>query len=577
MNTSYFSVSNFSDFLILGPEHPSSKQHGRRCGCPSCTGKIIDSAAKKYSKLYNLTSFPARTDLAPTNPSPYVNGLLSGTKWGSSGYNPTSTTDLKYYIYDNETLGVDLGSDGINDTGLALDSSGKEKTAIENAMAAYSSVSGLTFAETTDKTEANISWALLNNAESGGAGTLGFAFLPGSSLGTSFTTINQESYNLSTDTNAIDQGSYFYITYTHELGHSLGLKHPHDVENATAGTFNVFPGVTADDDGGDNELNSTPWTVMTYNDITATNGLTPGSTANNGYLMNLGAFDIAAIQYLYGPNLSTNSTDTTYTLDSSLTGYKTIWDAGGTDLIDASSLSTAVSIDLRNATLNQAVGGGGFASKIDSVQKGYVIAYDSTGSAIIENATGGSGADTLTGNDSANTLNGGTGDDTLKGNGGADVFQMSAGTDVVQDFTSETDKVEITSGLTYTLTDVGSDMIIATSDGAAIKLEGINTTGFKTSTDISTTFKSHEFTDEYLEGLLGGAADLNGNGNTTDTGTAPDLSSYADGDDYLVTGTLVGAGALTGAKQALDGFNTNQGITFTTGAYKYANLKGSAS
>ena len=127
MNTSYFSVGNFSDFLILGPEHPSSKQHGRRCGCPSCTGKIIDSAAKKYSKLYNLTSFPARTDLAPTNPSPYVNGLLSGTKWGSSGYNPTSTTDLKYYIYDNETLGVDLGSDGINDTGLALDSSGKEK------------------------------------------------------------------------------------------------------------------------------------------------------------------------------------------------------------------------------------------------------------------------------------------------------------------------------------------------------------------------------------------------------------------------------------------------------------------
>ena len=79
---------------------------------------------------------------------------------------------------------------------------------------------------------------------------------------------------------------------------------------------------------------------------------------------------------------------------------------------------------------------------------------------------------------------------------------MSAGTDVVQDFTSETDKVEITSGLTYTLTDVGSDMIIATSDGAAIKLEGINTTGFKTSTDISTKFKSHEFTVEYLEGLL---------------------------------------------------------------------------
>ena len=71
-------------------------------------------------------------------------------------------------------------------------------------------------------------------------------------------------------------------------------------------------------------------------------------------------------------------------------------------------------------------------------------------------------------------------------------------------------------------------------------------------------------------------ADLNGDGDTTDTGTAPDVSGYVDGDDYLVTGTLVGAAALTGAKQALDGFNTTNGITFTKGSYNYAELKGSA-
>ena len=198
-------------------------------------------------------------------------------------------------------------------------------------------------------------------------------------------------------------------------------------------------------DGGNNNLNSTPWTVLSYNDVTSTNGLSP-TAANNGFVTNIGAFDIAAAQYLYGPNNSYESGDTTYLLSSNLNGYQTIWDAGGTDIIDASSLSTAVTIDLRGATLNDEVGGGGFESKIDGEYKGYVIAYNSTGNAIIENATGGGGADTLTGNDSANTLNGGGGNDTLQGNGGADIFQMSAGTDVVNDFASGTDKIVVGTG-----------------------------------------------------------------------------------------------------------------------------------
>ena len=94
------------------------------------------------------------------------------------------------------------------------------------------------------------------------------------------------------------------------------------------------------DNGGNNNLNSTPWTVLSYNDATSTNGLSPNSAANNGFVTNIGAFDIAAAQYLYGPNNSYESGDTTYQLSSNLNGYQTIWDAGGTDIIDANTWSS---------------------------------------------------------------------------------------------------------------------------------------------------------------------------------------------------------------------------------------------
>ena len=62
----------------------------------------------------------------------------------------------------------------------------------------------------------------------------------------------------------------------------------------------------------------------------------------------LGAFDIATLQYLYGPNTTKSTGDTTYYLDTStLNGYQTIWDNGGTDTISAANSGAAVYIDSR--------------------------------------------------------------------------------------------------------------------------------------------------------------------------------------------------------------------------------------
>ena len=98
---------------------------------------------------------------------------------------------------------------------------------------------------------------------------------------------------------------------------------------------------------------------------------------------------ILPIQYRYGPNVNSDTDDTTWYLDEEVSfGWYCIWDNGGTDTITAEQAKSSVSIDLRNATLENEVGGGGYISQIGRESLGYTIAYNSTGDCIIENAVG---------------------------------------------------------------------------------------------------------------------------------------------------------------------------------------------
>ncbi len=387
--------------------------------------------------------------------SPYIAGTFTGSKWGTIDPDLGATTELTYYITPaNEELKLGMTS---------VASTSAEHSAITIAMATYTDVANLVFTETsTGDLNANFRWAFSSNDEARRVGLidddgslLGIADFPGIQ-GNVTSDVITFSDQYAGNSGAIDAGGYYYATLPHELGHALGLAHPHNGPETYAnyeGKFysELYPGVPerGEEIGGENYLNSTPYSLMSYNDVSSQLTLqnsqgvetrvTPGGYVNYGYAEGLGAFDIATIQYLYGPNTSQATGDDVYFLDTStLNGYQTIWDNGGSDTISATNSGAGVVIDLRSATLQNEEGGGGYLSRVDDQFIGYSIAYNTTGTAIIENAIGSSSADRITGNSDNNNLDGGSGndiitsgagDDTLLGNAGNDYLDGGVGSD----------------------------------------------------------------------------------------------------------------------------------------------------
>lgn len=192
----------------------------------------------------------------------------------------------------------------------------------------------------------------------------------------------------------------------HEIGHAIGLEHPHSTWHGTT----TFPGVRPNqpNDAGEHGLNGNHTTIMSYRGIAGALG-TAGVWAVTPM-----AFDIAALQAMYGENLATGSGDDTYVLRSG--AWRCIWDAGGIDEIAGSKGDDH--IDLRPATLALGPGGGGYASYRSAASGGTTIAAG----VVIENADAGLGDDRVRGNAADNILRGGGGDDVIFGSSGDDVL-----------------------------------------------------------------------------------------------------------------------------------------------------------
>ncbi len=195
-------------------------------------------------------------------------------------------------------------------------------------------------------------------------------------------------------------GGYGLLTMVHELGHSLGLKHPGDYNAGGGGT--PGPYLPAETDNRD-------YTLMSYHN---------GASADISGKYGAGpmVYDVLAMQYLYGANTSWHSGNDVYSFGNAALP-QCVWDAGGTNTFDFSACTGATLIDLNDGAFSETAAG------LNNVSIAFGVA--------VHKAMAGSGGSTIIGNELANTITGGAGIDDIQGGAGRDSITGGAGNDLL--------------------------------------------------------------------------------------------------------------------------------------------------
>jgi serralysin len=200
----------------------------------------------------------------------YILGLLSGSYWFRTSdltYSfPTSASD---YDFPYSAFGAfDEGQQAI----------------VRTIYDGLSSFSQLSFTEAAEPGDGILRFAMTD------AGT--FASTPGDSEqdGDSW-------YQYGINFADPDRGTHAFYILLHEIGHTLGLGHGHE------------------DPGLPTEMDSAEFSVMTYRQYVGDDPMNNWTLET--YPQTFMMADIAALQYLYGADFTTNAGDTTYSWSQS--------------------------------------------------------------------------------------------------------------------------------------------------------------------------------------------------------------------------------------------------------------------
>ncbi|RBJ80049.1 calcium-binding protein, partial [Pseudomonas sp. MWU12-2534b] len=361
--------------------------------------------------------------------NPYLDSLLAGTAWGSSEWsNSIFTTRLSYSFITpfQSVFARNYSSDNEYTASYAL--TAQQKIAVTETLGKWSAVANIQFT-LVPETPSNVGDLRFGGYSYMDDDAAAWAYFPGRSPNAGDVWISP-----STNSDMPVKGTYDYMTFMHEIGHALGLKHPFSASSSNSTILTP-------------ELDDVRFTLMSYNNAYSYEPTTPM------------LLDILAIQRLYGANKLWQNGNTTYQWAADQSVFETIWDSGGIDTINASNQLNAVSIDLNEGHFSTI--GKAFVDLKNQtlVNSGLAIAYGSQ----IENAVGSANDDTLIGNTLNNVLDGGAGKDTMIGGLGNDTYIVDNIGDVVTETSALSSEIDtVLSSVSFTL---GANLEILTLTG----------------------------------------------------------------------------------------------------------------
>ncbi|MFS4581541.1 M10 family metallopeptidase C-terminal domain-containing protein [Phaeobacter sp. C3_T13_0] len=252
-----------------------------------------------------------------------------------------------------------------------------QRDLFRDALSQYEDISGIRFIEVDGR-------GMINAFGSTGGTAGGWANI--SVSGDGFTGRG----DLTVNTEIMTKGTYGYVTILHEVGHSLGLQHPHD------------GGLTLE-----NHEDTPENTVMSYNHTAA-------------YVTELGGFDVQAMQHLYGAS-------------DRFDGWE-ILGGGSAPIIIRSTNASETVIGTDQGTTINAKGGHDHVQgrEADDTLRGAGGHDTMIGGLGNDRLFGGNGADILTGGTVSDAYGGGNDDDMLYGNRGHDVLHGGSGNDLLR-------------------------------------------------------------------------------------------------------------------------------------------------
>lgn len=234
----------------------------------------------------------------------------------------------------------------------------------------------------------------------------------------------------------LDSSSFGFHTLMHEIGHSLGLAHPHSsiisgkaIVTADYGaTINVgfdklgFKIATA------NDMNKEYFSIMSYDDVTPAGA--PDTFSQTPMI-----FDVIALQGAYGEGIgTTGSVNNTITPGGSggVSAYRTYFDTGGLDSVNLQNYQSGAYMHM-GTTIS---GASHLVGVSMSLADQKIMSAGSDPISLrwyygeFENASGSEKADVIIGNSLGNSIFGAAGNDRLTGGAGNDSLDGGSGQDV---------------------------------------------------------------------------------------------------------------------------------------------------